>query len=268
MDGERRTVTADSYFTRLDEHRFTPSEATGGAWNTAEQHISPMNGLIVHEVERFCAQRESDGMAIGRISTDILGVLGMEPFELTVEVIRPGRTIELLEAVVVSAGRPAVRARVWRSTAQDTARIAGGEGEPLPSPDRLAPSRLDDVWPGGFIDSIEVRPIGLVEPGRAAAWVRSKASLVEGEAASDLARLMGLVDTANGMCVRESVDQWLFPNLDLALHLFRQPEGGWLGLDTTVVFGPAAHGVTMSALHDRKGHFGQCLQHLTIRPRG
>lgn len=262
-------MTAEgSYFVRLDEHRYRPTPLTGGAWSTAEQHISPVNGLIVHAVERYCAERGPDGMAIGRIGVDILGVLGIEPFDLEVSVVRPGRTVELIEAVVTSAGRPAVRARVWRSIVQDTGRVAGGEAEPLWGPERLEPMELTGVWSGGYIGSLEVRPIGALKPGRAAAWVTTPARLVAGEPVSDLARLVGLVDTANGLCVRESPQEWLFPNLDLTVHMHRRPGGAWLGLDTTVVFGGAGQGVTSSVLHDEAGHFGYAQQVLTVRPRG
>ncbi len=256
-----------NYFFRLDEHRYRPTPAIGGAWSTSEQHISPMNGLIVHAVERYCAERGPDGMAISRISVDILGVIGLEPFGVAVEELRPGRTIELLEVVVTAAGRAAVRARVWRAIVQDTASVAGGERRALEGPERLEPVALTGVWPGGYIESLEVRPLGALEPGRAAAWVTTSAALVAGEPVSGLARLIGLVDSANGLCVRERPEDWLFPNLDLTIHLHRQPDGPWLGLDTTVVFGPGGHGVTASALHDESGHFGYAQQTLTIRPR-
>jgi hypothetical protein len=259
--------SAPVYFVRLDDGRLRPTALTGGAWSTSEQHISPMIGLILHEVDRFCAERGPDGLAVNRISVDILGVLGMEPFTVEVSVVRPGRTIELLEVVVTAAGRPAVRARIWRAVEQNTAVVAGGEVERLPSPDEWEPQELTEIWPGGYIRSIEARPIGAVKPGRGAAWIGSRAALVAGEPSSDLARLIGLVDTANGLCVRQSIDEWLFPNVDLTIHLFRQPAGDWLGLDTTVVFGQAGHGVTSSVLHDEAGHFGYAQQALTIRQR-
>ena len=58
----------------------------------------------------------------------------------------------------------------------------------------------------------------------------------------------------------------MFPNLDLTVHLFRQPAGGWLGLDTTVSFGPAGQGLTSSVLHDEQGPLGSVQQTLTVRP--
>lgn len=261
------TETADSYFTRLDAWRFLPMPFTGGAWATDEQHISPMNGLIVHAVEHFLAERGPDDMEISRVSVDILGVLRLEPCDISVEVIRPGRTIELLEVVVSSGGRAAVRARVWRAVSADSAVVAGGEAEPLPAPETAEPLDLTTVWDGRYIDSVEVRSVGTAKPGRITAWLSTSVPLVANEAVSDLARLSGLVDTANGLSVRHSPRAWLFPNLDLTIHLLRRPWGAWLGLDTTVVFGPNGHGITSSVLHDTSGHIGYAQQTLTIRPR-
>jgi hypothetical protein len=76
---------------------------------------------------------------------------------------------------------------------------------------------------------------------------------------------VGLVDTANGTGVRRSPREWMFPNVDLTLHLHRQPVGPWLGLDTSVVFGPTGQGVTSSVLHDVHGPVGRAEQVLTVR---
>src|SRR5262245_37672295 len=39
-----------SYFVRIDERRFLPTEHTAGAWSTTEQHFSPLGGLLTHAV--------------------------------------------------------------------------------------------------------------------------------------------------------------------------------------------------------------------------
>jgi hypothetical protein len=77
---------------------------------------------------------------------------------------------------------------------------------------------------------------------------------------------IALVDTANGIAVRHSPQDWMFPNVDLTVHLHRQPTGSWVGLDTTVIFGPAGHGMTSTVLHDILGPVGQATQTLTLRP--
>lgn len=258
----------DHHFVRVDEHRFRPTERTGGGWSPDEQHISAMNGLVVHEVERFVAARPADGLQIGRIGYDILGVLALEEFDVRVETLRPGRTIELLEVTVTSRGRTAVRARVWRMSAAGTAEVAGHEVDRLPDPDGLATQDLTRIWPGGFIASLEFRPVADPGPGRVAGWLRTDVRLVNGEPVSDLAAWVGLVDVMNGIAIRESPQAWMFPNLDLTIHLFEQPEGPWVGLDARVAFGAAGLGLTTAVLHDRRGPVGQAAQTLTVRPRG
>jgi hypothetical protein len=255
-----------SYFERAGADRFRPTAATGGAWAVDEQHISPMTGLITHAVETFAAARGPDGLVVARVSMDILGVLKLEDFEIRVETVRPGRTIELLEAVVIARGRPAVRARVWRMAVLDTAAVAGGQAPALPAPESVPTWAMSDAWPGEFITTLEVRPTTPVRPGRTTAWVSTRLDLLAGEPVSDLARFLTLVDTANGIAIRESPKDWLFPNLDLTVHLHRQPRGRWTGLDTEVVFGAHGHGLTSTVLHDLDGPVGRAEQILTVRP--
>jgi hypothetical protein len=125
---------------------------------------------------------------------------------------------------------------------------------------------MGSVWPGGYIASLDARPLAPPQPGRTAAWVSTPLDLVAGEASSPLASFIALVDTANGIAVRESPTDWMFPNLDLTIHLHRQPEGRWTGLDTTVVFGGTGQGITSTVLHDISGPVGHAQQILTVRP--
>ncbi|MFE7210296.1 thioesterase family protein [Streptomyces sp. NPDC001698] len=256
----------DSYYERIDEHRFKPTAHAGGAWDVHEQHFSPLGGLVVHAVEDHLAARGGSALIPARISYDILGRPALDECEIEVETLRPGRTIELLEAVVRIAGRPVVRARVWLLSAQDTAAVAGGAGDRLTPPDRLAPWAMSESWPGGFIASLDVRPLAPPSPGRTTAWVSTPLTLVAGEPSSPLASYLSLVDTANGIAVRQSPTAWMFPNVDLTVHLHRRPEGPWTGLDTTVAFGPNGVGLTSTVLHDLHGPVGHAQQILTVRP--
>jgi Thioesterase-like superfamily len=255
------------YFERRGPSRFRATEHTGGAWSVTEQHISPLTGLLVHAIDRFVAERaDGDGLVPARITFDILGVVPIDEVDVQVEVVRPGRTIELVEAVAVSGGRAVLRARAWRLARYDTAAVAGGSPDPLPTPDGLPSADLSGVWPGGYIATLDVRPLSPPEPGRATVWLASPVALVADEPVSELARFVGLVDTANGIAVRESPKAWVFPNVDLTIHLHRQPAGRWVGLDTTVVFGPEGAGLTTTVLHDLHGPVGRAEQLLTVRP--
>lgn len=258
---------ATSYFVRLGEGRFRATDLTSGAWSTTEQHISPLHGLVAHELERYAAARGDDGLVLGRFSFDILGVVGVEEFETDVAVVRAGRTIELLEATATWRGRTVLRARAWRLAATDTSVVAGGLPEPLAGPDTAAPWAMAELWPGGYIASLDVRTLAPPLPGRTTAWVSTPHPLLPDEEVSELAAYVGLVDTANGIAVRRSPEEWLFPNLDLTIHLFRSPSGPWVGLDTTVTWGPSGHGLTATVLHDESGPVGRAEQLLTLRPR-
>jgi hypothetical protein len=185
--------------------------------------------------------------------------------EVSVSVVRPGRTVELVEARLRHDARDIVRLRAWLLRPGETKAVEGTRLEPLPPVSALEPWDPTTVWPGGFIGSVDVRR-EQVEPGRARFWVRSRTTLVDDEPVSELARFAGLLDIANGMTVREPPAEVAFPNVDLTAHLFAQPRGEWVGFDTTVSFGTTGLGLTSSVLHDEDGPVGTLAQALTVRP--
>ncbi|MEU6534635.1 thioesterase family protein [Streptomyces sp. NPDC047000] len=256
-----------SYFEQTDEHRYKPTAHAGGAWTADEQHFSPLGGLVVHAIERHRAASGADpGLLLSRICYDILGRPALDECEIRVETVRPGRTIELVEAVVRIGARDVVRARAWFLAAYDTSAVAGGADGPLTPPDGLEPWPMTEVWPGGYIASLDVRPLTPPRPGRATVWVRTPLELVAGAGAGPLASFLALVDTANGIAVRQPPGSWSFPNVDLTVHLHRAPRGPWTGLDTSVTFGPSGQGLTSTVLHDVDGPVGRAEQLLTVRP--
>ncbi|MFF8430366.1 thioesterase family protein [Streptomyces sp. NPDC016566] len=260
------TAPRGSYFEPVDDRRYKPTTHASGAWDPDEQHFSPLGGLVVHAIERQRATGPDNGLALSRISYDILGRLALDECEIEVETLRPGRTIELLEAVVRIAGRPVVRARAWFLADVDTTAVAGGPDDRFTPPESLAPWPMSDAWPGGYIASLDVRPASPPLPGRTTAWVSTPLDLVAGVQVSTLASYLALVDTANGIAVRQPPTEWMFPNVDLTVHLHRQPRGTWTGLDTTVAFGPTGQGLTSTVLHDTDGPVGHAQQILTVRP--
>ena len=260
-----------SYYLRLpaeggDVQRFRPTAHTAGAWQPGEQHMAPVSGVIVHAMQTFLADRRGARLQPSRFAFEILGLIPAVDFEVEVAVLRPGRTIELVEATMTVQGRPIIRARMWLLSRQDTAAVAGGQPDPLPGPEGLPTWSGTETWSGGYIRSLETHELPGRAPGRSRAWIRTPLDLVADEPVSDLARFLGLVDTANGIAVRRPPTEWMFPNVDLSVHLYRQPVAGWVGFDTTVVFGADGVGLTSTTLHDRHGPVGRAEQTLTVRP--
>lgn len=253
-----------AYFLALSQGRYRSTDHAGGAWSVAEQHMGPLSGLLVHALEN-CDPRPD--LFLARVGFDILGTIPNGELEVSATVARPGRTVELVVAEAQAGGRTVVRATGWRLLRSDTTDLAGPEAPPLPSGQDAETFAASELWPGGFIRSLEFRPVGPRRPGRGAMWLRSTVALLDGETSSPLAGLFALIDTANGVAVRASPAELHFPNVDLTVHLFRSPTGSWLGLDTEVSFGPDGVGLTASVLHDEAGPFGRAAQILTLRRR-
>lgn len=256
-----------AYFERVGANAYRATEHTGGAWDLRTQHIAPALGLLAHAVEADRERRRDDGLVVGRLSYDILGTVPVDVVEVEVEVLRPGRTIELVQATLRHGGRVAVQLRAWLMAPHETGGLHASSLPSIPGPDDMEPWDPTTLWPGGFIASAEVRR-DHAAPGRAAFWVRTRLPLLRDEEVSGLARLAGLLDIANGMAVLAEPREVAFPNVDLTAHLFAPPTGEWVGFDTSVSFGPNGVGVTASRIHDRHGPVGTSAQLLTVRPGG
>jgi hypothetical protein len=252
------------YFERLGPTSFRASEHVGGVWNPSEQHIAPALGLLAHAIELEHASRREDRLRLARISYDILGTLPISVVEIDIALLRPGRTIELVEARLSHNGQVAVIARGWFLQAADTTDLSGSALPMIPPPQAIESWNANEVWPGGFVRSVEARR-SLLDRGRAVSWVRTAAELVAGEPASPTAAALGIVDIANGLAPLAGMGEASFPNVDLTAHLFAEPKGDWLGFDTMASFGQNGVGLTHSTLHDEKGPIGTVSQSLTIR---
>ncbi|WP_229659770.1 thioesterase family protein [Tersicoccus solisilvae] len=257
------TEQPSSYYRDLGDGRWESTRAAQGAWNEHEQHMAPVTGLLTRALLRH---EPRPGLRLARIGCEILGLIPAGEFTIETTTLRPGRTIELVQAEMIAAGRPVVRATGWRLTTTDSTPVAGLTVDPLPGPGEAEPYPMTEKWGGGFIESLTGRVLPDHAPGRGRVWLTTDLALVQGEEPSPLEHLMGMADAANGVATRvHPAGGWIFPNVDLQLHLLREPVGRWLGLDVSVDFGTDGVGITSTALHDETGPFGRSLQILTLR---
>lgn len=259
--GHDGAACPDSYYVRTGPETFISTLHSQGAWQPGEQHLAPAAGLVLAEIER----RLPSDKLVSRINFDILGVIHSGEFTIDVNVIRPGRTIELIEASMRHGERTSVHARVWRLLPSDTTSVVGDEWQALPEPEEAPAVPFTGRWGGGFIASLDGGQFADVRSGFARSWIRSPFPLVDGEDDPATAAFVKLVDTANGLAVREDPKTTFFPNVDLTIHLTRVPEPGWVGFETKVAFGPTGIGETTSVLSDVKGPIGTAAQSLTVR---
>ncbi|MBN8713133.1 MAG: thioesterase family protein [Xanthomonadales bacterium] len=262
--GHAGEACPDAFYVRRGDHRFISTLHSQGAWQPGEQHLAPASGLLLAEVERHLPGDK----LVSRASFDVLGVIQSGEFTVDVQVIRPGRTIELVEASMRHGGRTSIRARIWRLVSTDTTRVQGLEWSALPAPEAMQALTMSAIWDGGFVASLEARRTADARPGRGRSWIRTRCPLVDGEGDPPVAGFLKLIDTANGLAVRERPGEVFFANVDLTVHFIRQPEAGWVGFDTRVNFGPSGLGETFSVLSDIHGPVGTAAQSLTVRAKG
>lgn len=256
----------DAFYQDLGGGRFASTERTVGPWSAQMQHMGPPSALLTRALER-CAPR--DDVALSRITVEVLGPVAPVELRVTAQVVRPGRTIELVGGELTAAGRPVARALGWRLALTDTAAVAGGAGPALPPPERGREVPTPAGWVPGYLESLEWRWLRghLGEPGPGAAWARLRVAVVAGERPTPLQRLLAAADSANGIGSRLDVGRWLFLNTDLTVHLHRPPAGEWVAVDAETTIGPAGAGVCAGVLHDLDGPVGRSAQVLTVRPR-
>ena len=257
---------ASSYFIRQSDREFLATSHTGGAWRADEQHIAAPMGLLAHLIERDHHAR-GGSLTLARVSYDILGVIPLDVCEVDIRVVRPGRTIELVEASLGHGGRTALTARAWLLSESDIGDLVGTALAPIAARETMEPWDYSHDWTGGFVRSIDSWRAEET-PGRATGWVRPQYPILEGEASSPRARMLGVIDTANGLTPRRDPQEVLFPNLDLTVTLTREPVSEWVGYDTRVTFGERGIGLTQTILHDEAGPIGASNQTLTVRPLG
>ena len=255
-----------AYFERLSPTRFRATEQTQGAWDATQMHVAPVIGLLTHVIETHRDARRDDGHALTRISVDILGTMPVGELDVDVRVLRAGRTIELVEATLAHAGRTALVARAWLQQKYHTAAVQWSGIAPIPGPDELEPFEPASGWAGTFARTIDGRR-RIFEPGRGQVWLKLRLPLLEDEPVSTTAQVLGVADIANGMTPRLAPDVASYPNLDLTVHLFREPVTAWAGFDTAVSIGADGIGLTRTALHDIHGPIGTSAQVLTVRMR-
>lgn len=258
-----RFISRESDESGVSVAHYEPLLPAQGAWNAHEQHMAPATGVMCAELEAFLPRSD---LRIGRVGLDILGLIPLQPFTITTKVLRPGKTIELIEATMASNGRACIVARAWRMQINDTSAIAALEDRAIAQPAEMEDWTGMKQWAGGFIESMQFKTDAERRAGRGVVWMNNDLDMVEGQVTSSFVHLMGMVDTANGIVPRAKPDEWAFPNLDLHIDLLRWPQGQWLGLDTRQQYGSDGIGLTSSVLHDEAGVFGRSEQILTLRP--
>lgn len=264
-------MAEEAYFSRDAAGRYLPAELTRGPWDPNAQHGGPPSALLGGIIERH--ERGSDPpRRVARMTLEILKPVPLAPLDVATRTVRGGRNVELIEAELSAGGSPVMLARAWRIA---TAPLAPGTETIPPGPEIPAPEELEPAEPffptggRGYDRSVEFRFAAgaFLDPGPATVWTRCPRPIVDGEPLSPLERVLVVADSGSGIGSALRWDEWMFINVDVSVHLAREPAGEWVGMDAETEVAGDGIGVTETRLFDERGLLGGGSQALLVRPR-
>lgn len=249
-----------AFYVALGGDRWQATPRTVGPWDAATQHAGPPSALLGRAMER-CAPRAE--MIVTRFTCEILGPIPAGEVSVTAAVVRPGRSVELLEATMTAGERKVARASAWRVLRTSAPAAPPRHVSPPPLP-AAAAGTTSATWTGGYLTAMEWRPVrgGFGVPGPATMWVRMRHPLVEGEVPTPLQRVLIVADSGNGISSELDPAEWFFINPELTVHLHRDAVGEWICLDAQTAISPGGAGLATSVLSDRDGPVGVGAQSL------
>ncbi|WP_132994305.1 thioesterase family protein [Gordonia zhaorongruii] len=258
---------------------FQPTGATVSVWSPDIQHGAPPAALMVGAMQRAAPE---DGQVFTRITTEILGGIGLGVNRVRTAIPRPGRRISMVTADLEVLGadgefRLVARTSGWRMIVNDSSPAAAAPRPPLPAlPDDLQqiegfPLDGDDAVPWGREGYIGTT-VTARQDGRngttPAIWIRAGVPLIVGREMTHLEAIFAVIDVANGVGTQLDPRDWTWMNLDTTVHLVAQPSSPWVGIDADLAIGRDGYGASFADLYDVAGFLGRSAQTDMIAPAG
>ena len=254
----------EAFYLPLGDDRFTPTRATESPWDHGAQHGGPPSALLAH----LAGAAAGGHMRAARVSVDFFGAIPRR--ELTVEVspVRPGRRIDLTEAVMTVEGRTVAVARVWSLAVGPTPPVVTELTPPAALPDESV-QPFPDLADWGYGQALEWRYTAGSpgEPGPADVWTRVRVPLVAGSELTGLGRTLIAADAANGISAELPIGSWWSIPPGMTTHLTREPDGEWVHLSCRTRIADDGIGLCLGDISDARGSIGTVSQPLLVQAR-
>lgn len=252
---------------------FVPTIATRGPWSPDAQHGGPVAALLCGAVE---AVESAVPLGVSRLTVELLRPAPLTPLTVATRVRRPGKRVQLVEAVLLAgetevALATALRIRLTDVTLDDAVPPVGDSPDgavPPPPPTEQMPLHVDGRHPWLDTLGMEVRFAtgSLEQPGPSTAWFRLRMPLVAGEEPSPAQRAVVAADSGSGVGAALDLARYRFLNPELTVHLVRPPEGEWIAVDSGTVLSSRGTGIATTRLWDTRGVVGQAAASLMVEP--
>lgn len=255
------------FYRQVDEGRFESLPATAGPWSPHAQHAGPPAALLARAME---TAEGGEGQRLADVRLDILGPIPVQPLTIDVEVLRGGRSMELLQATASADDRPVATARAWRivRAPEDFPVLTGRRTDdvgPVPGPAEAPEDRylsLPGAHEDGYLRAVEWRMVegGPGTGGTTIAWGRQLLPLLADEEPTPWQRALVLADSGGGITLTVDPRRHTYINCDLHVALDRDPVGEWVRMSSQALASPGHGGTVHTTLSDELGDIGTGLQ--------
>ena len=266
----------ESIFIPSGDGRYEPTDHARGPWDPRALHGGAPAALIARAFERLEPGAE---LPIARLGFELLKPIPLAPLTLTTRIVRKGRRVQELAAELsADLGSAGGEELVCRASALRIQPVPSD----LPNSGSTPPEKMPGPEHGKAVEYALNRAAGtslatsgmemswLTDPwdqGPGKVWMRLRHPLLPDEPTTPLTRLVATADFGNGVSAALAFEEYLFINADLTIHLWRHPQGEWIGLDAQTLLASGGIGTAESVLHDVSGPVGRAFQTLVVQPR-
>lgn len=274
MTGWHDDLVPDAIFEATAADRFRPTELAVGPWDPGALHGGPPAALVAGRLEEAIAAADLGADFFpARLTVELLRPVPLDELTVATTIRRPGRRFCLADATLAAADGQVVLAATLEGIRQQPFDHGRVPDVPMPpGPDTgtgLSRQSLDGpvAFHNAGVEHRLVRGTSFEGPGPATDWIRLNAPLVADRETSPLERVVAAADFGNGVSRLFDMEEALFVNPDLTVHLHRLPVGEWVCLDAVTHVGPHGVGLAESMLFDERGPLGRATQLLLVEPR-
>ncbi|HEX4868667.1 MAG TPA: thioesterase family protein [Acidimicrobiales bacterium] len=257
-----------------DGSRWVPTPIATGPWDPNALHGGPPAALVGRQL--LDHEPGDTSWFLSRLTVELIRPVPRAPLTVAVDLRRPGRRVQLLDAVITDPdGTEVLWARGLRLAQSDNgldeSQVPLPPSPELPPPATCAEWTFDTPVPWlAFGEAYEFRLVQgrpFWELGPALVWSRLKVPLIAGEPTHPLDRVLTLADFPNGFGNSVPFDRFAYINPDLTVSLHRLPAGEWVLLDAAMHPRSTGHGTAGGRLADEQGVLGSAVQSLLISAR-
>lgn len=223
----------------------------------AGQHGGAVAGVLAGAMERRALAIDA-GLA-SQMTCYLMSPAAIEPVEIDVLDVRRDERTSLLRAVMMQGERQIAEATAIFIQPQTISAVPQfPTGAQKQATEHFDIGDLSDTpW---YRDAVEIE-----RDVQGWFWLRHKIPIVK--PMGPLSFVTSLVDWASSLTRPEwfgTNDVVSFPNADLTVHLAREPQGEWLGIDGRSNWLPHGAGLTFANLYDEKGFIGRSSQSIVL----